>query len=67
MTELLKCHWNNNARGRWDGLEQVGMLLHPPGHWRTRRLSAMESVLTERVRCLSAELEALKAQAGRAE
>ena len=63
--ELYRAH--QTARGRWDGLEQVGTLLYPPENWRGRRLSATESALTERVRRLSAELEQIKAQERKAE
>ncbi len=52
--ELYLAH--QTARGRWDGLQQVGTLLYPPEHWQEKRLSALESALTERVRRLSAEL-----------
>lgn len=63
LIDSIELYWaHQTARGRWDGLQQVGTLLHPPEQWRTRRLSAMESALTERVRRLSAELEAQKAK-----
>ncbi|MGC8603640.1 MAG: hypothetical protein ACP5VS_08140, partial [Desulfomonilaceae bacterium] len=63
LLDSIELYWaHQTARGRWGGLQQVGTLLHPPEQWRTRRLSAMESALTERIRRLSAELEAQKAQ-----
>ncbi|WP_348550621.1 hypothetical protein [Acidithiobacillus sp.] len=50
-----------SLRGRWDRFTQIGSLLYPPESWRSRRLSAAESALTQRVQRLGAELEALKA------
>nr|RNF57770.1 hypothetical protein EC580_14170 [Acidithiobacillus sulfuriphilus] len=63
--ELYSAH--QTARGRWDGLEQVGTLLFPPENWRGRRLSATESALTERVRRMGAELEQIKSRASKVE
>ena len=68
LQDAIELYWaHQTARGRWDGLEQVGTLLFPPENWRGRRLSATESALTTRVRRLSAELEQLKSRASKAE
>ena len=68
LLDRIELYWaHQTARGRWDGVEQVGTLLFPPGEWKVKRLSATESALTERVHRLSADLEALKAQQSRDE
>lgn len=62
LVELYQAQ--QTPRGRWDGIKQVGTLLLPPESWTTKKLSALESSLTQRVNRLTAELEALKAQGG---
>ena len=62
LVELYQAQ--QTPRGRWDGMKQVGTLLLPPESWTTKKLSALESSLTQRVNRLTAELEALKAKGG---
>ena len=62
LLDWIELYWaHQSARGRWDGLQQVGSLLYPPEQWKEKRLSALESALTERVRRLSAELRVQRA------
>ena len=63
LLDSVELYWaQQTPRGRWDGIKQVGTLLFPPETWTTKKLSALESSLSERVNRLTAELEALKAQ-----
>ncbi len=59
VLDSIELYWaHQTARGRWEGLRQVGTLLFPPDNWKVKRLSALESALTERLRRLSIQAEA---------
>ncbi len=64
LLDIVELYWaKQTPRGRWDGIKQVGTAASPES-WTTKKLSALESSLKQRVNRLTAELEALKAQGG---